>query len=104
MRSGTLMVRLIDVCRLDMIQARAQGRAVTVMHGTNGFPPDIMKKCIAHGVTRVNVNKLVMDPYFDYGAKHTGKKPLTELMSEGTDLIQKACEEWMDIIGSSGKA
>lgn len=63
-----------------------------------------MQKCIKLGVTRVNVNKLVMDPYFEYAEKNTGKKPLTELMNEGTDLIQKMCEEWMDHIGSSGKA
>ena len=75
-----------------------------VMHGTNGFPPEIMQKCIDRGVTRVNVNKLVMDPYFEYTAEKTGKVPLTEQMNTGTDLIQKACEEWMDYIGSSGKA
>ncbi len=75
-----------------------------VLHGTNGFPPDIMKKCIDLGVTRVNVNKLVMEPYFDYVNEHTGKKPLTSLMDEGTDTIQRMAEEWMDHIGSSGKA
>ena len=55
-------------------------------------------------MTRVNVNKLVMDPYFDFAEKNTGSKPLTELVAQGTDIIQKACEEWMDHIGSSGKA
>lgn len=74
------------------------------MHGTNGFPPDIMQKCIDRGVTRVNVNKLVMDPYFEYTSQKTGKVPLTEQMVEGTNLIQKAAEQWMDWIGSSGKA
>jgi fructose-bisphosphate aldolase class II len=75
-----------------------------VLHGTNGFPPEIMQKCIRYGVTRVNVNKIVMNPYFDYAEKNTGKKPLTELMNEGTEIMQKAIEEWMDHIGSSGKA
>ncbi len=90
--------------RLEAIQKKSEGRVQIVLHGTNGFPPDIMKKCIKLGVTRVNVNKLVMDPYFDYTKEHTGKKPLTTAMDEGTDLIQKMCEEWMDHIGSSGKA
>ena len=63
-----------------------------------------MQKCIKYGVTRVNVNKLVMNPYFDYAEQNTGKKPLTALMDEGTEHIQKMCEEWMDHIGSSGKA
>ena len=63
-----------------------------------------MQKCIKYGVTRINVNKIVMNPYFDYAETNTGKKPLTELMNEGTEIIQKAIEEWMDHIGSSGKA
>ena len=91
-------------CRLKTIQEKSKGKVQIVLHGTNGFPPDIMQKCIQHGVTRVNVNKLVMDPYFEYAAKNAGSKPLTELVGEGTDIIQKACEEWMDHIGSSGKA
>ena len=90
--------------RLEQIQKKSKGRVQIVLHGTNGFPPEIMQKCIQRGVTRVNVNKLVMDPYFDYAKENTGKKPLTELMNEGTDEIQRMCEEWMDHIGSSGKA
>jgi fructose-bisphosphate aldolase class II len=90
--------------RLEAIQKKSEGRVEIVLHGTNGFPPDIMQKCISYGVTRVNVNKLVMNPYFDWTEKEVGKKPLTNLVSEGTDLIQKMCEEWMDHIGSSGKA
>lgn len=75
-----------------------------VLHGTNGFPPEIMQKCIQGGMTRVNVNKLVMTPYFDFMEKYQAVKPLTELVAEGTDIIQRRCEEWMDHIGSSGKA
>jgi fructose-bisphosphate aldolase class II len=45
-----------------------------------------------------------MNPYFDWVEQNTGKTPLTGLVSEGTALIQKTCEEWMDHIGSSGKA
>ena len=95
---------LMQLARLDQIQKKSDGKVRVVLHGTNGFPPDIMRNCFQLGVTRVIVNKLVMDPYFEYAEKNTGKKPLTALMNEGTDLIQKACEEWMDIIGSSGKA
>lgn len=75
-----------------------------VLHGTNGFPADIMQKCIKHGVTRINVNKLVLDEYYAYTAEYTGKVPQTELIAKGTELTQKACELWMDRIGSSGKA
>ena len=87
-----------------MIQEKTDGRVSMVLHGTNGFPPEIVQKCIKYGVTRINVNKIVMNPYFDWVEKNTGKKPLTELVGEGTALIQRTVEEWMDHIGSSGKA
>ena len=77
---------------------------VVLLHGTNEFPPDIMAKCIERGVTRVNVNKLVLERYNEYVAKNTGKVPLTQLLEKGTDLIQELCEEWMDHLGCSGKA
>ena len=93
-----------NVCRLESIHKKSQGRVQVVLHGTNGFPADITRKCIDRGVTRINVNKLVLSDYNDYVAETTGKVPLTQLMEKGTDLIQQSCEKWMDIIGSSGKA
>lgn len=63
-----------------------------------------MAKCIDRGVTRINVNKLVLENYNQYVAKNTGQVPLTQLMEKGTDLIQELTEKWMDAIGSSGKA
>lgn len=63
-----------------------------------------MAKCIERGVTRINVNKLILGKYFAYLRENTGKVPPTELIATGTDLIQRECETWMDFIGSSGKA
>lgn len=63
-----------------------------------------MAKCIERGVTRINVNKLVLSDYNAFVAENTGKIPLTQLMEKGTTLIQKQMEAWMDAIGSSGKA
>lgn len=75
-----------------------------MLHGTNEFTPEIMSKCIERGITRVNVNKLVLSKYNAYVAENTGKVPLTQLLERGTDLIQGMCEGWMDDLGSSGKA
>lgn len=63
-----------------------------------------MAKCIEKGVTRVNVNKLVLKEYNAYIEQNTGKVPLTQLMEHGTHLIQKLCEEWIDHLGCTGKA
>ncbi|KAK3115062.1 hypothetical protein LTR53_005981 [Teratosphaeriaceae sp. CCFEE 6253] len=100
---GVENIRL-DYDRLESIHKKSQGKVQVVLHGTNGFPADITRKCIDRGVTRINVNKLVLSDWNDYVAQNTGKVPLTELMAKGTELIQQSCERWMDIIGSSGKA
>ena len=63
-----------------------------------------MAKCIDRGVTRINVNKLVLSDYNAYVEENTGKVPLTQLMEKGTNLMQKQMEDWMDAIGSSGQA
>jgi fructose-bisphosphate aldolase class II len=74
-----------------------------VLHGTNTFPDEITQKCIKGGMTRINVNDLVLSNYNKFVAENTGKIPLTELMGKGTDMIQELCEHQMDVMGSSGK-
>lgn len=63
-----------------------------------------MGKCIERGVTRINANKLVLSEYNDFIAQKTGKIPLTQVIEDGTTIIQKQMEFWMDHIKSSGKA
>jgi fructose-bisphosphate aldolase class II len=95
---------LMAGCRLEKIRQAIKGKAQLVLHGTNTFPDETMKKCIKGGMTRCNVNQLVLQNYNDFVAKNTGKIPLTELMGEGTSLIQELIERQMDVMGSTGKA
>lgn len=74
------------------------------MHGTNEFTAEILRSCVERGMTRLNVNDLVLGSYNEYVRDNTGKLPLTELMEQGTQLIQDRLEWMMDVIGSSGKA
>jgi fructose-bisphosphate aldolase class II len=90
--------------RLKDIRAAAAGKSHLVLHGTNTFPDEIMKACVKGGMTRCNVNELVLHKYSKYVAENTGKVPLTELMGKGTDLIQELIEHQMDVMGSTGKA
>ncbi|KAG9528632.1 aldolase [Aureobasidium sp. EXF-12298] len=94
----------LDYERLESIQKKVDGRVQIVLHGTNEFIPEILNKCIERGVTRVNVNKMVLSDYFAYTAEKTGKVPLTEQLETGTDLIKKQCEYWIDNMGCAGKA
>lgn len=88
---------------LDSIRSRTKGKLRIALHGTNDFPADVTRKCVAGGCSKINVNKLVLDDYLEYLKANSGDK-LTTMMEEGTKKIQKAMEVQMDICGSSGKA
>jgi fructose-bisphosphate aldolase, class II len=77
---------------------------VLVLHGTNEFTEDLLLACVQRGMTRLNVNDLVLWRYNEYVKENMGRVPLTELMEQGTQLIQERLEWMMDVIGSSGRA
>lgn len=74
------------------------------MHGTNGFPEEIMRKCIENGVSKVNVNKLVFGDAMVYVRENARDTTLTVLMEVSVVSAQRAMEHWMDVCGSTGKA
>ena len=82
----------------------AAGRVRIALHGTNDFPEDVMKKCIEGGVSKVNVNKLILDDYLEHLKKNASKLSLTTLMEEGVKEVQRLMEWQMDVCGSTGKA
>lgn len=63
-----------------------------------------MKKCIKGGVSKVNVNKLILDDYLEHLKKNASKLPLTTLIEEGVKEVQRLMEWQMDVCGSTGKA
>lgn len=63
-----------------------------------------MKDCIVAGVSKINVNKLVLDDYLEHLAAQAGKVPHTTLMEEGVKKVAAQTMEWMEICGSAGKA
>ncbi|CAH0016931.1 unnamed protein product [Clonostachys rhizophaga] len=95
---------VLEFDRLNMIREKAAGRVRIVLHGTNDFPEDIMKKCINGGVSKVNVNKLVLDDYLVHLQTKASTLSLTTLMEEGVKEAQKLMEWQMDVCGSTGKA
>lgn len=90
--------------RFDNIRGQVNGRVRLALHGTNGYEPDLMKKCIAAGVTKINVNKLALDEYYAHLYASAGKKPHTQLIEEGIEEVAQSTIKWMEICGSAGKA
>ncbi|KAL1619954.1 hypothetical protein SLS56_009873 [Neofusicoccum ribis] len=94
----------LDFKRLESLLPHANGKVRIALHGTNGFKPELVRQCIAAGVSKINVNKLVLDDYFDHLAAKAGKIPHTVLMEEGTEKVISQTVEWMEACGSAGKA
>ena len=90
--------------RLQQICAQSRGRVQIALHGTNAFKPDLMERCIAAGVSKINVNRLVLDDYFSHLEKMVGKATHTALMEQGVANVSRQTIEWMEICGSAGKA
>ncbi|KAK1476548.1 tagatose 1,6-diphosphate aldolase [Colletotrichum abscissum] len=93
-----------EVCRFEKIRAQIAGRVRVALHGTNGFPPDLMKQCIAAGATKINVNRLVLDDYYTHLRSQVTRLPHTTLIEEGTSNVIRQTKEWMEICGSAGQA
>jgi fructose-bisphosphate aldolase class II len=89
---------------LTAITQQINNRVLIALHGTNDFPPELMKKCVDKGAIKLNVNKLLLEVWNEYLRKHAATTPLVKLIDEGMDVLQKETERWMDICGSSWKA
>ncbi|KAF4461075.1 tagatose 16-diphosphate aldolase [Fusarium albosuccineum] len=95
---------VLEFDRLEKIRASVAGRVRIVLHGTNDFPDDIMQRCIAGGISKVNVNKLVLTSYHAHLGENAASKSLTELMEGGLREAQRLMEWQMDVVESTGKA
>ena len=75
-----------------------------VLHGTNEWNAEHFQECVKRGMTRCNVNDVILCNYNKYIKENAGKVPLTTLMEKGTDLMVERLEWLMDVLGSTGKA
>lgn len=63
-----------------------------------------MKQCIAAGVSKINVNKLVLENYYTHLKANVSTLPHTTLIEEGVKEVIDLTVRWMDICNSVGKA
>ncbi|KAG2162828.1 hypothetical protein JADG_002567 [Aureobasidium aubasidani] len=89
---------------LKAIKKQANGRVRIVAHGTNEWPDDVTQRVIQAGVSKINVNRLVLDDYLKHSRANAAKMPLTKLIDEGIQHTTRQQEEQMDVAWSTGKA
>ncbi|TVY85126.1 putative fructose-bisphosphate aldolase [Lachnellula suecica] len=94
----------LEFDRLAKVQEAVGGKVKIVVHGTNAFDQDLFQECIKHGVSKINVNKQLIDPWKAMMDKSDSYLPLTKLMEDSMDIFQKEVGRMMDECGSSGKA
>jgi len=94
----------LEFDRLRKIRASTKGRVNMVLHGTNGFSDEIIKECVACGMSKLNVNGLVNDDWLTYLKENAAKVPLTTLLDETTVKVEKMTMRLMEVCGSAGKA
>lgn len=59
---------------------------------------------IQAGVSKINVNRLVLDDYLNHFRANAAKMPLTKVIDEGIQHTTRQQEEQMDVAWSTGKA
>jgi fructose-bisphosphate aldolase class II len=92
--------------RLEKIREAVKGKVKIVLHGTNAFDQSLFQQGVKAGVSKINVNKQVVDPWKDMMSKRheKGFLAITRLMEDSMDIFQREVERLMDECGSSGKA
>lgn len=94
--------------RFDIIEkllpAVTEHNILLCLHGTNDFTPELIGQNINYNMSKINVNKLVLDTHLEFFERNANKLPLTDLLDKSNDLLTERMKYWMDIFGSSGKA
>ncbi|KAI9928429.1 hypothetical protein ASPWEDRAFT_38725 [Aspergillus wentii DTO 134E9] len=89
--------------RLKAVHEKVGDRVRLVLHGADPFTEEIFAKCIACGVSKVNINKVLNNEYVRVQQEKAGRVPLTTLLEEATNAMQKAVERCMDMLKSTGR-
>lgn len=89
--------------RLQSINNAVGKQVRLVLHGADPFSKEIFQKCIDCGVSKININKVLNNEYIKVQQEKAGKVPLTTLLEEATNEMQKAVERCMDMLGATGR-
>lgn len=90
---------------LKDLQKRFAGRTPYMcLHGTDEISDDLFRECIKNGVTKVNVNSWLRDPYVEALSKGLASKTMPEAIDDAMEALEKECRRFCDLLGSTDKA
>ncbi|KAH7127078.1 putative fructose-bisphosphate aldolase [Dendryphion nanum] len=94
----------LEYDRLQSIYEKVGTQVRLVLHGADPFTTEIFQRCIGHGVSKININKVLNNPCQNVWEAKANKAPFTAIIEEATLAMQKAVESCCDMLGSTGKA
>ncbi|KAK5090781.1 hypothetical protein LTR05_000958 [Lithohypha guttulata] len=96
----------LELDRLRGLVSAVGDRVRFVLHGAGAeyFDEKRFRDCVDAGMVKANINDIVNDAYLHIMREKAANTPLTKLLEEVTDAMQKQVELCMDWLGSTGKA
>jgi tagatose 1,6-diphosphate aldolase GatY/KbaY len=101
----------VDFERLGKVAQLVNGKGVRiplVVHGGTGLPPHTVAKLIEVGGAKFNVStelkRTLIDAKFNYISEHRDEYNPGKVDKVVKAAITKAVEQWIDMLGSAGKA
>ena len=101
----------VDFERLGKVAQLVNGKGVRiplVVHGGTGLPPHTVAKLIEVGGAKFNVStelkRTLIDAKFNYISEHRDEYNPGKVDKVVKAAITKAVEQWIDVLGSAGKA
>jgi fructose-bisphosphate aldolase class II len=97
----------LDYERLSRVHKQVGDRVDLVLHGagTEWFSnKEMLQSVIQRGVAKINLNDAINNDFIKVMAEKASNTPLTTLLEEATNAMQKAVEDHMDYMGSTGQA
>lgn len=93
----------LDFDRLEAIEASVP--VPLVLHGASGLPDDTVRRCIALGVTKININTELRQAYLDAARSYLNHPAcdLLDLMVHTTAAVESVAASRLRAFGSSGQ-
>lgn len=94
----------LQLDRLEAVQKASKGKVRLVLHGSGSFTEDIYQDCIKRGISKINVNAQLIEPWGEMMQKRKDFTPLTKLVEDSIEIFQEEVVRLMKMAGSCGKA
>ncbi|CAI6335990.1 unnamed protein product [Periconia digitata] len=97
----------LDYERLKRVHGQVGDRVHLVLHGAGAewfSNKEILQENIQCGIAKMNLNDAINNDFIRVMSEKAASTPLTALLEEATNEMQKSVEKFCDWMGSSGQA